>query len=376
MTSPSSSESPRSTRQREQKTKLLLIGPAHPERIGGSGVVFKQLLAGLADDPELDVTVIDTERRSGAVGAIAWAAGTLLQVAFSMSRYDVVSLHASGRRARLFGPWLGLLCRLFGKPWIFRGFGGAYDLLFETMSRLERSIFSQTVLHADAVLLQTHGQVAYFHDRGIRNVQWYGNSRPQRAEAAVRSSESSGARRFIYVGHVQPSKGIREIIRAAQLLPDGVVIEVFGGLRDGLEEHEFQQSNVRYGGVLAPGDVPQTIAMFDALLLPTYYEGEGYPGAILEAYSVGVPVITTRWRSIPEIVDDECGLLIEPRSPEALAAAMRRMIDSPDLVAKLSTGARKKAEEFSAEQWTERFVQIVRSLKADPQHTQPAGSNE
>jgi len=68
----------------------------------------------------------------------------------------------------------------------------------------------------------------------------------------------------------------------------------------------------------------ETIQKYDVLILPTFYQGEGYPGVIIEAYSLGLPVITTNWKAIPEIVENrKTGLLIEPRSTAALVDAMK-----------------------------------------------------
>ena len=59
-------------------------------------------------------------------------------------------------------------------------------------------------------------------------------------------------------------------------------------------------------------------------MLPTFYEGEGYPGAIIEAFSLGLPVISTHWKAIPEIVkDQQTGILIEPNTVEAFVKAIQ-----------------------------------------------------
>lgn len=103
---------------------------------------------------------------------------------------------------------------------------------------------------------------------------------------------------------------------------------------------------------------------YDALLLPTYWEGEGHPGVILEAYCAGIPVIATRWGGIPEIVTSETGILVEPRDVEGLARAMRQIMTSEELCARLRAGARQKAIEFDAKQWTTYFIRLCEGLTA------------
>lgn len=80
-----------------------------------------------------------------------------------------------------------------------------------------------------------------------------------------------------------------------------------------------------------------------ALVFPSTYEGFGNP--TLEAMARGCPVIASDAASIPEVVDD-AGLLVEPRSPEAIEAAVRRLLADPELEARLRTAGPKRAEAF------------------------------
>ena len=125
---------------------------------------------------------------------------------------------------------------------------------------------------------------------------------------------------------------------------------------------------VGYKGILTHEQVSAKLISYDALILPTFYEGEGYPGVILEAYSHGLPVIATRWRSIPEIVDEESGLLISVRSPEALAQAMNKLHKDVSLYNQIQRGALSKRLQFSDRFWAERFVEWCDNLcKGEPQ---------
>ncbi len=87
-------------------------------------------------------------------------------------------------------------------------------------------------------------------------------------------------------------------------------------------------------------DVPQFLSALDAYVLPSRDEGLGT--AILEALAVGLPVVATRVGGIPEsVIHERTGLLVPPDNPEALAAAMRRIMDEPALRETLPAGARE-----------------------------------
>ena len=112
-----------------------------------------------------------------------------------------------------------------------------------------------------------------------------------------------------------------------------------------------------YGGVLSPSEIPAVVVAHDVLLLPSYFTSEGYPGVILEAMQCGRPVISTWWRSIPEVVEHEkSGLLVAPRSVEALKAAILRLIEDPALYRKLCQGAKIRGEFFRSTPWYDRMA--------------------
>ncbi len=81
-----------------------------------------------------------------------------------------------------------------------------------------------------------------------------------------------------------------------------------------------------------------------AFAYPSLYEGFGLPP--LEAMACGVPVVTSDVSSLPEVVGD-AGLRVDPRDPRALAVALRRLVDEPELAARLGERGRERARGFT-----------------------------
>jgi glycosyltransferase involved in cell wall biosynthesis len=173
------------------------------------------------------------------------------------------------------------------------------------------------------------------------------------------------------LGRLCEVKGQRELIRALPRLPDarlaliGTDLERGGAFQVELEQ-EAERLGVR-GRVLFAGyrrDAPALLAEADVVALPSWTEG--LPLAALEAMAQGRPVVATPVGGTPEVVvDGETGLLVPPRDPEALAAAIGRLLGDPDLRRRLGDAGRRRAEErFSLEAMTRRMLAIYDEVAA------------
>jgi glycosyltransferase involved in cell wall biosynthesis len=336
-------------------TRLLMIGPFSGPP-GGATVLFRQLMTELEKQPDVELHLVDT---CGGPSRARFC--RLLWIAFRTTiliwTSDVVSLHVSSMQSTLYGFFVWFLCVVSGRNWILRIFGDA-SIKHQQMHPAGRALIDWLLRRCPLLLVETRTAEAYFQTL-CRRVEWYPNNRQPSRHQPERKNIS--AKRFVYVGHVKPSKGIREILAAAILLGSDVIINVYGPLQCGIKAPDFI-GTVRYCGELSPAEVPRVLSQHDVLLLPTYYSGEGYPGIILEAFAAGLPVIATRWQSIPEIVTGENGILVEPHSASELSEAMKRLISDPSEFHRLCSGASRSAQLFDSAPWTGRFTELVAEL--------------
>jgi glycosyltransferase involved in cell wall biosynthesis len=146
-------------------------------------------------------------------------------------------------------------------------------------------------------------------------------------------------------------KGHRYLLAAlAQLRDEGLAFDVdFAG--DGEIRREVEAAiakhalgaRVRMLGNVPHGELVASLesGAYDLAVLASTESGdehEGIPVALMEAMAAELPVVATRTGSIPELVDETCGILVEQRDPPALAAALRRLLRDPGL--RRSLGAR------------------------------------
>ena len=101
------------------------------------------------------------------------------------------------------------------------------------------------------------------------------------------------------------------------------------------------ESSVHFAGVRR--DVPDLLAAADLLVMASRWEGLGL--VFLEAMGASLPVVATRVGGVPEVVHhDGTGLLVAPSDAPALAAALLRVIDDPELAGRLGRAGRLRLE--------------------------------
>jgi glycosyltransferase involved in cell wall biosynthesis len=109
-------------------------------------------------------------------------------------------------------------------------------------------------------------------------------------------------------------------------------------------------------------DSAELLTSFDLFVQPSLYESQGL--ALLEAMAAGVPAIASDVGGVGDVVrHGETGLLVPPAEPEALAAAIVRLAEAPDLALRLAQGAaRRVREQFSLETMIEAYARLYREL--------------
>jgi len=279
---------------------------------------------------------------------------------------DVISLHGSTSGLHVIGPMVVLAAALACRPLVVRKFGGGD---FNDFGLFRRNVIWWVIRHADLYLPETKHLTAVAKEAGIEHVRWYANSRPtppiteQDRRVSHTRRVRAGCKRFVFAGHVREYKGIRELVAAAERFDEGISVDVYGPLFDDLEEDIFDGcKRIAYKGELRPQDVVPTLLLYDAALLPTKAQSEGYPGAVLDSYNAGIPIISTDCGAIPEIVDKSCGILVGPGNVDVLYEAMKRLAEDREFYNQLLEGVQKKFGMFSSDIWTDLFVEFCRLL--------------
>ena len=153
---------------------------------------------------------------------------------------------------------------------------------------------------------------------------------------------------ILFVGNLVWQKGVEFLIRAKEFLNEDAVIVIVGGgpLFEELKGIvEFEDINdVIFTG--ARDDVDKIMPAADVFVLPSVSESFGI--VILEAMASGKPVVATNVGGIPEIVNDETGIIVRPEDPVALAEAIDKILKDKELQKRFSKAAREQVLPYTS----------------------------
>lgn len=176
--------------------------------------------------------------------------------------------------------------------------------------------------------------------------------------------------RIIFVGNVADrKKGVLYLLEAvAKLKRDAHLILVDGGTPARVSAHDLVENlglkdRVTVTGKIDRDELVRLYCSSQLAVVPSLYEGFGFPAA--EAMACEVPVVATTAGALPEVVgkDGSCGLLVPPREPEALARAMGELLEDPERCISMGKAARRRVLElFSWRKAAEQLVEVYREL--------------
>jgi len=384
--------------------KALLLTREYPPHIyGGAGVVVGQLARALSRLMAVEVRCFGERSPAEATGEIALRGYTpwervgpgrdgprhapaleTLSIALAMARdpVDADVAHAHTWYADMAGFWIRTLHRIPLcvtlhsmeplRPWKADQLGSGYLL----SSWIEKT----SVEAADRIIAVSRQMrediLSHFRVAPERVVVIHNGIDPNQFRR-TRARDVLGRRGVLgpyvlFVGRITDQKGIFHLLEAAPKLPPGVQVvlcasapdtpEIEARLKRALPEH----SNVVWIGEMIPVDeVVQLYSHAAVFVCPSVYEPFGLIN--LEAMACETPVVASGVGGILEVVEDgKTGVLVEPGRPDALAVAIRALLEDPERGRALGRAGRQRVQaHFSWASVASRTREVYQDAIAD-----------
>jgi glycosyltransferase involved in cell wall biosynthesis len=341
--------------------RILLIGPLPPP-VGGDTVSTSGLLSSRYwEESGFEIEALNTSGGGGVKteplrrnpGDLARGMRILTHLAVRLHRTDIVLLWANSSFICSIGSAVIDMIRLAGKPVIVKIFGAMLAERLRGLGGTRRKVVLSALSRASLILPQTAAlkeELDAIPALDPGRIVEFPNFLPDGfIPERLRKGEFGG--RCVFIGQIKKEKGIFDIIESLRGRND-LICDFYGPLYEGDRDRFMgdlsENQNCRYRGLVSRDEIMGILCGYDVLLLPTTHPGEGYPAVVLEAFAAGVPVIASRWKSIPELVEDgKRGLLVPPSSPAHITAAIDVLAGDAGLYESLAANAYEYVGRFS-----------------------------
>jgi len=290
----------------------------------------------------------------------------LILIANMAKNYEVVYLLASGIHSLFEKSFFALICKLMGKRTVVHIRAGDVPALYERSSRWLKQLISKLIELPDIVVVLSSGWASYYRKISKQiNIQVVENGTNPLNKIPLRNP-SKKTTDVLFLGHINEAKGllvILEAIRKINRTKANIFFHLVGG-----EEYEgdfdrikevFEKSgfkNFYFYGHKNGKEKNEFLEKSDIFILPSY--SEGFPNALLEAMSFGLPVVATRVGAIPEVIEHgKNGYLINPGDFESLSNAILTLSRSREKRLRFGENNYKKVKEHY------NFEETYRKLK-------------
>ncbi|HIF9275868.1 TPA: glycosyltransferase family 4 protein [Photobacterium damselae] len=340
--------------------KHLIIGPLPPPD-GGTTILFKQLVDDLSKNDKIELLVINSNKYKNRFLKLLYIVYKFFN---SLKKSNSVSFHCSTPLFRYFLPIIYTFAMLYKKPLVIRKFGGDYYNYIESNISLIDKVIIHILRKSAVSLFETKREVnLLIEEYNISNCIWYPNSRKKVSNKKV-INLSNKTLKMCFIGAVSNEKGIDSILMALNDINNrNITIDIYGKCNDDKLLDSINLSKFsNYKGILSSDSIYEVLSSYDILCLPTRYKGEGYPGVIIEAYSVGIPVLVSNWQAIPEIVQDGIQGLVFDNSIDNLKEKIEYIYKNRELLSDFSKNAISSFALFDNEILSESYSDLIKKL--------------
>ena len=256
---------------------------------------------------------------------------------------------------RIFAPLLVLLNLLFHRKLHYVVIGGWLPEFLKKRKKLTKALMS-----FDGIYVETNTMRKALEAQEFNDVYVMPNFKDlnilKESELVYHHTEPY---RLCTFSRVMKEKGIEDAVNAVKTVNEHFgrivyTLDIYGQV-DSAQTEWFNELKstfplyIKYGEFVPFDKSVEVLKNYFALLFPTYYEGEGFAGTLLDAMAAGVPVIASDWRYNPEIVNEKTGYVYPVHDNHAFVTTLISVGNNPDLLLSKKSDCLKEAEKYRAE---------------------------
>ena len=261
------------------------------------------------------------------------------QVISALKKSRSVIIFPAHRALRVYSPLLSFFKHFFkGRKLHYVVIGG---WLPEFVSKRKR--LAKTLKKFEGIYVETNTMKKALEAQGFENIYLMPNCKKLTviSEDELVCPEGTPYKLCTF-SRVSKEKGIEDAVKAVRSVNDSLgfkafTLDIYGQVDyEQVEWFNELQSTfpeyIKYKGCVAFDKSVEVLKNYFALLFPTYYEGEGFAGTLIDAFSAGIPVIASDWKYNPEIVNECVGYVYPAKDCAALTAVLKSVLENPNVI--------------------------------------------
>ena len=279
-----------------------------------------------------------------------------IQLVSAFKNYENIIIFPAHNGIRVFAPLCSSLNKVFHRKLHYVVIGGWLPTLLQKHKQL-----AETLKSFNGIYVETNTMKKALVEQGFSNLFVMPNFKKlnilKESQLIYQHSEPYKLCTF---SRVMKEKGIEDAVSAVKIVNtyfgrtvytldiygqvDSEQTEWFERLKTSLPEY------VSYCGIVPFSQSVDVLKSYFALLFPTGFFTEGIPGTIIDAYAAGIPVISTKWESFSDIVDDGVtGIGYSFGNNNELCAVLENIATKPQIIYDMKKSCISKAKAFTPE---------------------------
>lgn len=176
--------------------------------------------------------------------------------------------------------------------------------------------------------------------------------------------------RFVTFSRVMKEKGIEDAVNAIKTVNEQAgkticSLDIFGQIDINYTE-TFEQLQkqfppyIKYCGCISPNESTAVLKTYFGLLFPTYYEGEGFAGTLIDAMFAGLPAISSDWRYNSEIIQDNVtGMLHKANNVDDLIDKLKKVCNDPQIMLDFKLRWLQESNKYNKNEVTQKIISLL-----------------
>ena len=219
------------------------------------------------------------------------------------------------------------------------------------------------------IYVETKSIKKEYEKRNIKNVEVIPNFKSSQSidkKEIVQDNKKKNLKICTFA-RIHPAKGVEDSIEAVKLANKKLnknifELDIYGEIDKNYADtfaniEKSLPKYIKYKGCVNSNEATKILKKYDVMLFLTYWNGEGFPGTIIDAFDSALPVIATEWNNNFEVLEDgKTGIKVQIKKTEEVCSKLIKLYKNQNRLLKMKYACLEESKKYTPEQAMEGFI--------------------